>query len=71
MADALIKLLATILALVLVGFLLSYPAMLLWNSCLVPAIPAIQPVSWLQMWGISILFSIMIPRASTSYNKKD
>jgi hypothetical protein len=65
-ADAFSKLLATILALVFVGFLLSYPAMLLWNGCLVPAIPAIQPVSWLQMWGISILFSIMIPRASVS-----
>ena len=37
------------------SFVLSYPLMLLWNGCLVPAINVIDKVTWLQMWGISIL----------------
>jgi hypothetical protein len=33
--------------------------MLLWNGCLVPAIPALNSISWLQMWGISILIGCL------------
>lgn len=43
----------------LISFLVSFPAMLLWNYCLVPAIPALAEVGWLQMWGISILAGLM------------
>lgn len=42
-----------------VSFLVSYPLMWLWNGCLVPAIPGIEEVSWLQMWGISILIGAL------------
>lgn len=48
------------------GLFLSYPVMLLWNACLVPAIPAIQEVTWLQMWGIMIITSIMFKSTTTS-----
>jgi len=48
-----------ILLAILISFLISYPVMLLWNAVLVPAIPAIQPVGWLQMWGIVILIKLM------------
>jgi hypothetical protein len=51
-----------------IGFLLSFPLMLLWNYCLVPAVPVVQEVGWLQMWGLSILFSLLFKsnfRAST------
>ena len=64
--DALIKLIATILAVLLVGFLFSYPAMLLWNGCLVPAIPALAPVTWMQMYGIQVMLSILVPKASSA-----
>jgi ABC-type anion transport system duplicated permease subunit len=67
--DAFIKLFAAIAAMILVGFLLSYPAMLLWNECLVPAVPVFQSVSWLQMWGITILFSLIAPKTVYSSNK--
>lgn len=40
---------------ILFSFLLAYPYMLLWNNCLVPAIPALKEVEWLQMWAITIL----------------
>ena len=43
----------------LVSLLLSYPLMLLWNGCLVPALPGIAEVSWLQMWGIAILIKLL------------
>jgi hypothetical protein len=67
--DAYVKLFAAITAMILVGFLFSYPAMLLWNNCFVPAIPVVQSVSWLQMWGITILFGLIAPKAVYSSNK--
>ena len=59
MADALAKLIGTLIGIVLVSFLLSYPLMIIWNTCLVPAVPAIKEVEWLQMWGISLLIGSM------------
>ena len=59
MADALAKLIGTLIGIVLVSFLLSYPLMIIWNTCLVPAVPAINKVEWLQMWGITILIGAM------------
>ena len=44
----------------LVVFIISYPTMLLWNECLVPAISGFHEVSWLQMFGIQILISILL-----------
>jgi hypothetical protein len=49
-----------------VSFLLSYPVMLLWNECLVPAVTILREVSWLQMWGISVLFAILFKVNYTS-----
>lgn len=54
-----------IAAVVLLSFLLSYPIMLLWNGCLVPAVTVLKPVGWLQMWGISILIGLLVSRASS------
>lgn len=45
---------------IVLSFLLSYPLMLLWNGCLVPAAPALNEVTWLQMWGIIILTKGMV-----------
>lgn len=44
---------------IFLSFLLSYPVMLLWNGCLVPAVDGLREVSWLQMWGISILLGLL------------
>lgn len=40
---------------IVLSLLFSFPMMLLWNYCLVPAIPALAQVGWLQMWGIALL----------------
>lgn len=48
------------LMLITVSFVISYPLMLLWNFALVPAVSILAEVSWLQMWGISILIALLV-----------
>lgn len=48
------------------GLLFSLPVMLLWNSCLVPAIPGIKTIGWLQAWGINILCGFLFKNSSTT-----
>lgn len=50
----------------LISFLFSYFTMPLWNNCLVPAVDGIHTVSWLQAWGITLLFSILFKTRTTS-----
>ena len=38
--------------------LVAYPAMLLWNLFLVPAVNVAE-VGWLQMWGIMIMCALL------------
>ena len=57
---------AGIIIIVIIGLLFSLPIMLLWNACLVPAIPAIAEIGWLQAWGINILFALLFARPTTS-----
>jgi len=40
---------------VLLSFILSWPIMALWNSCLVPAVQGINEIDWMQAWGLSLL----------------
>lgn len=56
---------------VALGLLLSYPMMLLWNGCLVPAMVGINEVSWLQMWGLMILINILFKSSSSSTTAKE
>lgn len=52
---------------VVVGLLLSFPLMLLWNACLVPAVSGLSEITWLQAWGILIASNLLFK--STSYKK--
>lgn len=65
---------AAVITVVIAGVILSalfaVPAMWLWNLCLVPAIPALTEVSWLQMWGIMILFNYLFKPTSASFKAK-
>ena len=45
--------------LLLLSFLLSWPVYMLWNGCLVDAVTGVKEVTWLQAWGLNILFGIM------------
>jgi hypothetical protein len=53
---------------VIFGLLLSLPVMLLWNLCLVPAIPGILEIGWLQAWGIMILCGFLFKPITASKN---
>lgn len=59
----------TILMVVLLGLVLSYPMMLLWNGCLVGAVTGIQSIGLLQAWGILMLCGFLFK--STSQNKSE
>jgi len=55
-----------IVAIVVLGLILSLPVMWLWNACLVAAIPGIKEIGWLQAWGILILCGLLFKNASSS-----
>ena len=46
-------------AVVVLGLLFSYPVMLLWNNCLIPAVSDVKEIGWLQAWGIMILTGLL------------
>jgi hypothetical protein len=54
-----------ILFVVALSFLLSWPVMVLWNECLVPAVQGINQVTWLQAWGLSVLSGFLFNRTTT------
>lgn len=62
--------LVVVIALVcVIGLIVSYPAMLLWNGCLVGLIDGVHEITWLQMWGIVVLFGILFKTSVST--KKD
>jgi hypothetical protein len=52
-----------------VSFLLSWPVMMLWNGCLVPAVDGIKQIGWLQAWGLQFLINMLFKASITT--KKD
>ena len=54
----------------IIGFLMAYPVMLLWNGCLVGAVSGISDITWLQAWGLLVLFGILFKSHSSSSSKE-
>ena len=54
-----------ILLIVTLSFLLSWPVMVLWNECLVPAVQGINEVTWLKAWGLSVLAGFLFNKTTT------
>ena len=48
-----------IVGIVFLSFLLSWPVMWLWNNALIGAVVGVNEVSWVQAWGISVLFGLL------------
>jgi hypothetical protein len=48
-----------IVGLLFLSFLLSWPAMMLWNGCLVGAVDGVREIGWLQAWGLQFLCNIL------------
>lgn len=53
-------------ALLFISFLLSWPVYMLWNGCLVGAVAGVAEVTWLQAWGLSVLFGLLFKSGSAS-----
>ena len=62
-------LIAAVAVIVFFGLLLSLPVMWLWNAALVPAIPGLVQIGWLQAWGILILCGFLFK--PTVHSNKD
>jgi hypothetical protein len=41
----------------ILGLVLSFPIWILWNNCLVGAVDGVNEITWLQAWGINVLFA--------------
>lgn len=54
---------------VVISLVLSYPVMLLWNYCLVPAVNGISTISLLQAWGIMILVRMLTSKIDLTTKK--
>lgn len=59
---------AGIVTLLFLSFLLSWPVYMLWNGCLVGAIIGVQEVTWLQAWGLSVLFGLLFKNTISTTN---
>lgn len=67
--DKLFVILLAVAGAAFVSFLFSLPVMLLWNGCLVDAVPGMKEITWMQGWGISILSGILFKETSISFKK--
>jgi hypothetical protein len=56
-----------IAGILILSFLLSWPVYMLWNGCLIDAVPTFKEVTWLQAWGITVLCGFLF---KTTVNSK-
>lgn len=56
---------------VVIGLVLAFPVMLLWNGCVVPAIDGVNEITWLQAWGIMVVCNFLFkPTLTQSKTEK-
>jgi hypothetical protein len=55
--------------LVFLSFLFSWPVYILWNGSLIGAVDGIHEITWMQAWGINLLFGILF-RSTVHQNNK-
>jgi len=47
------------------GLLMSLPVYWLWNGCLVGLVDGVHEITWLQAWGILVLFGLLFKSTSS------
>ncbi len=60
-----------ILGFVILALILAWPTQWLWNTCLVPAIDAVNPIGFWQAFGLNVLFSIIFNKNTINPKNKD
>jgi hypothetical protein len=65
--DGLSLFIGVLIFVLIIGLIISWPFMLLWNGCLVGLITGIGPITsiW-QAWGILILVALLFKRSQSS-----
>lgn len=66
MKDVIGTVLFAFLLIISIGFIISWPVMFLWNECLVGAISGVNPIGWLQAWGLLILSGMLFKTSVSS-----
>ena len=54
----------TVMGLIFLSFIMSWPVYMLWNGCLVDAVEGVKQVTWLQAWGITVLSGFLFKTIS-------
>ena len=63
-ATGLLLFLGFVALVLIIGALISFPFMWLWNACLVPYVPALLPIAqWYHAWGILIVAAFLFKSA--------
>jgi hypothetical protein len=60
-----ITLIGALAFLVFISFLLSWPVYILWNACLIGAVDGVHEVTWMQAWGLNLLFGMLFTKSSS------
>ena len=68
--DTFIDICVRIVVSVIMGLILSYPAMLLWNSCFVPAVTFAREIGWLQAFGIAVMFGLFMAKTDPAEGRR-
>ena len=55
----------------ILGLIFSLPVYWLWNGCLVGAIDGVNEITWLQSFGIIVLFNMLFKSTVSTDSKKD
>lgn len=57
-----------LVAALVASLIVSIPVYFLWNGCLVGAIDGVKEITWLQGWGLMVLFNI-VTKTSVEFKK--
>lgn len=60
-----ITIIGALVFLVFVSFLLSWPVYMLWNGCLLTAVDGTHEITWMQAWGLNLLFGMLFSKSSS------
>lgn len=66
----LFAIIAILAIIALYAIITAFPIMLLWNYCLIPAIPGIKTITFLQALGLKVLFTLLIYVSNNSDKRK-
>ena len=66
--DKLLAFVAVMLLVLILAVIMALPTMLLWNFCLVPAVPALAQIGFWQALGINLLCSILFKSSGSISN---